>query len=140
MRLIIAVVLVCLGSCANAASNDRIWDDICWKESRYSPNPKPTKQSIAENAIGIAQIRPCVIEDCNNWGGHWDLIDRYDPIKSREIFDMYVNHWIKRYKDYPMEHDELVVRLWNGGPNGPHKSATNRYWEDILKHRKERSK
>jgi len=92
VRLAVAVyVLLCLGGLARGGQVDWMevtWQAICWVESRNDPNA----YNAAEDAAGIAQIRPCYLQDVNDYLGAavFGLADRYDPEDSRAMFETYM--------------------------------------------------
>jgi len=104
---------------------------ICGIESNHNIN------AIGDNgrAFGVAQIHEAVIIDVNSiYKTEYNHIDAFDPIKSKEIFIMYVRHWSNHYKNKTgKEIDiEVIVRIWNGGPNWFMKShLTDRYWNEF---------
>jgi len=109
-----------------APAHADIWDAIVEVES----GGDPTAWNRAEDAAGQVQIRPIVIEDLNRiYGPRWNLEDRWDVEKSREIFWQYVLYWQDRM-GYPLT-DETIARLWQGGPYGPRREATLAYWERV---------
>ena len=85
--------------------------------------------NIARNGdnIGILQIRPIMVYEVNSILGFnkYKLKDRFDPIKSIEMFKIYTNH---HTPDWNLE---LVSRRWNGGYNGELKSSTLNYYLKI---------
>ena len=78
-------------------------------------------------AIGILQIHPIMVRDCNRIVGErrWTMADRLDPDKSREMFRTYSNHYSRK------KTDEVVARRWNGGPHGEELESTVPYWEKV---------
>lgn len=81
-------------------------------------------------AVGPAQIWAVVVADCNRIsGGHFTLDDRYSLQKSQEMFLIYTSHYGKKFGT-PIT-DETRARIWNGGPNGPLKHSTEKYWTKI---------
>lgn len=78
-------------------------------------------------AVGILQIHPVMVEDCNRIVGEdrWTLEDRKCPEKSREMFRVYSDHYSKG------ESDEVVARRWNSGPRGDKKKVTVKYWKKV---------
>ena len=85
--------------------------------------------NIARNGdnIGILQIRPIMVYEVNRILGcnKYKLKDRFDPIKSIEMFKIYTNH---HTPDWNLE---LVARRWNGGYNGELKLSTLNYYLKI---------
>ena len=90
---------------AEVANLDSLWDAICQIESNHNP------RAINGDAVGIAQIRPICLEDCNRIIGHeqWVKSDRFDPEKSKEMFVFYTDYWSDGS-------DEQRARVWFGGP------------------------
>jgi hypothetical protein len=80
--------------------------------------------------IGILQIRPIMVYEINRILGYkkYELRDRFDSIKSIEMFKIYTNH---HTPDWNLE---LVARRWNGGYNGEYKKKTLSYYLKIKNH------
>jgi len=127
VRLAVAVyVLLCLGGLARGGQVDWMevtWQAICWVESRNDPNA----YNAAEDAAGIAQIRPCYLQDVNEYLGAavFGLADRYDPEASRAMFDTYMERYCRDGGP------EQWARCHNGGPRGPQKASTRDYWQRV---------
>jgi hypothetical protein len=102
-----------------------LWEAVCAVESGGNP------RAIGDGgkAAGIAQIWAITVKDINRFAGtRYTLSDRFDPVKSKEMFNLYVEHYGKgRSLQYK-------ARLWNGGPGGNNKTATIAYWKKIKKH------
>jgi hypothetical protein len=81
-------------------------------------------------AVGPAQIWTVVVTDCNRISGkHFEDKDRRSFTKSAEMFQIYTEHYGKKY-GVPVT-DEVRAKVWNGGPNGPKKQATEKYWQKV---------
>jgi hypothetical protein len=80
--------------------------------------------AINGDNIGILQIRPIMVYEINRILGYkkYELRDRFDSIKSIEMFKIYTNH---HTPDWNLE---LVARRWNGGYNGELKLSTLNYY------------
>ncbi len=80
-------------------------------------------------AVGILQIHPVMVEDCNRIVGEdrWTLEDRLCPDESRAMFRVYSNHYSKNASD------EVIAKRWNGGPRGDRRKATAPYWAKVRK-------
>lgn len=110
-----------------AVANDKespiLWHAICAVESGC----KADAIGDGGNAVGIAQIWPICVDDVNRICGtpRFTYADRLDPEKSRQMFWLYVKHY------YPKGTWEQWARCWNGGPKGPTKPATVKYWTKI---------
>ena len=102
---------------------------VCMVESSGGRNPKAFKENYC-NALGIAQVRPCVLEDLKQFtGASYELSDRLDTEKSWEMFRDYTGLWVKRYK--LADTFENRARIWYGGPRGASKSCTLGYWSKV---------
>lgn len=124
------------------AALDRLFGAVCQVESEGDPNA----YNKAEQAAGIAQIRPICLEDCNRIAEQlklkhgdppqqvrWTLGDRYDPVKSREMFGLYLGwyaqHWAQRegQAGVPVS---VVARMWRG-PYAINTPESLDYWAKI---------
>lgn len=76
--------------------------------------------------VGVLQIRPIIVEDCNRILGmeSFKLEDRLDSLKSVEMFNIIQDH-------YNREHDlHFALKIWN--PRSPisyHRKVMNKYTE-----------
>jgi len=111
---------------APAAGQDNLWRAICAVESGGDPRA----HNAREQAVGVAQIRPICVRDANRIvrSKRWSLADRYDPAKSRAIFEVYVGHYMKHYQ---LSGPEAAARIWNGGPQGWRRRGTLAYWRKV---------
>jgi hypothetical protein len=119
-----ALFILCLAVSALPARAG-LWEAVCRVES----NGNPRAVGDGGKAAGIAQIWAITVKDINRFAGtRYTLSDRFDPVKSKEMFNLYVEHYGKgRSLQYK-------ARLWNGGPGGNSKTATIAYWKKIQKH------
>ena len=101
-------------------------------------NGDPNAINKKEDAVGILQIRPIMVDEVNRiWNmkinsTSWTLEDRKDPKVSTDMCRIYLNYWIPRksisttetspfgYLSAPTsQRQEAIVetaaRLWNGG-------------------------
>jgi len=86
-----------------------------------SNNPLAWNES--EDAIGIYQIRNCVVEDVNwKFEKEFKHEDCYEVDASKEIFAYYMSMYDAT------DSYERVFRTWNGGPKGMEKPSTISYW------------
>jgi len=85
----------------------------------------------SEEAVGCLQIRPIMLRECNRIlklkksSKRYTLVDRWDRVKSIEIFHI-VNQHHNKIGTY-----EAIARSWNGGPKWAKKSNTKRYWRKV---------
>lgn len=80
------------------------YDALCWVESNNNPN------AIGKtDDVGIIQITPIYVEDVNRiiCEDKYSLQDRFCPIKSREMFDIYQAHY------NPEKDIDKAIRLHN---------------------------
>lgn len=116
---------------ARTVTPTRLWRAICIVESGNNPN---APDGDGGRAVGIAQIWPCVVKDCNDWLGRdvFTLEDRRNPRIARIMFDVHC----RRYAEGKSA--EWIARSWNGGPGWESKPAdvmkrTAAYWEKVRK-------
>jgi hypothetical protein len=104
-----------------------LWEAVCAVES--GGNPRAVGDRGADGvyrAAGIAQIWAITVKDINRFAGtNFTLKDRFDPVKSKQMFTLYTEHYAKGRSV------EFKARIWNGGPQGASKRATLAYWRKI---------
>ena len=78
-------------------------------------------------ALGCLQIRACVIADVNKYyGATYMHEDALDLAKAVRICRLYIEAYAP-----PGAGLETLARIWNGGPHGPSKEATRKYWKKV---------
>jgi len=110
-----------------------LFSAVIWVESRSTLDDDIVKTvNGSEQARGPAQIRPIMVKDVNRIMGdtEFTLDDCFRVDKSFDAFVIYTRHY------YPDGSLEDWARAWNGGPRGPDKEATVKYWE-LVKRRME---
>lgn len=124
MKPIIGIIIgLWLAAMAFGEDNSRLWKAICQVESNNNPRALGDHDGKKYCAVGIAQIHPGVVTDCNRIAGtHFTLSDRFNPEKSRRMFEIYTERY-SRGKSL-----EVKARRWNGGPHGERNPATRKYW------------
>ena len=101
-------------------------DAICMVES----SGRDSAYNASEDAVGILQIRQCMVNDVNRILGRrginslYSMEDRWCPNKSLEMFNIYVGH-------YGLTDPEEIARCWNGGPRGMSYTYTEPYWDKV---------
>jgi hypothetical protein len=126
LLMILSMSLAALMLHAKAPSFDwnPVMDAIIQVESGGNPN------AISGNSVGVMQITPILVEDCNQIlqrkksKKRYTLADRYSVKKSKEMFLLIQSHY------NPMNNVEKAIRLWNGGVNY-NVRATNRYFRKV---------
>ena len=90
----------------------------------------PTAHAKGEDAVGILQIRKCMVDDVNRIltrqgiSKRFTYMDRWDIIKSYEMFNIFCDY-------YGLTTAEEMARCWNGGPRGINNPATLGYWDKV---------
>lgn len=139
MRNIKRALLICMtallfSTTAHAKGNndnlEKVLDAIIQVESKG--NPKAYNK--AGNCVGILQITPVLVRQCNiilkrkKSKKRYTYDDRWNVEKSKEMFYIIQNEY------NPSHNIEKAARLWNGGINYKRNpSKTNRYWQKVKK-------
>ena len=127
---VLLAILASLVSSANAAPYcpDRLLPALAKVES----NGNPRAVGDSGKALGELQIWSVVVQDVNRaHGTRYTHADAFDPAKARDICRRYLAIYCtpKRLGRQPTMED--AARIWNGGPNGHRKSATEKYWHKV---------
>lgn len=92
-------------------------------------NCDPDAVSLNGRDVGILQISPIMVEDCNRIVGEerWSLEDRYDIAQSYEMAGTFWDHYCRGYSA------EDKARCWNQGHTGwlRNPRASDHYWHKI---------
>ena len=133
MALIFALTVSAGGSNKSTNTSGINWnpvmDAIIQVESEGNP------KAVSGNSVGVMQITPILVEDCNNIlqkqksKKRFTLADRYSVEKSKEMFLL-----IQKYYN-PTNSIEKAIRSWNGGVHYSVR-ATNRYFRKVMKQMK----
>ena len=82
-------------------------------------------------AIGPLQIHQAVVTDVNRiTGSHYRHQDMTNRAQARAVCEVYLRHYGRG------KTTEEQARIWNGGPTGDRKTATEGYWRKVQKHLK----
>ena len=109
------------------------WNDVIDAIAQVESKGNPKAFNPRGNYAGLLQIGPLLVKECNNImkqkksSVRYTLADRYDPVKSKEMFVLI------QEKYNPGHNIERAIRLWNGGP-GYNVRSTNRYYAQVKKH------
>lgn len=85
-------------------------------------------------ALGCLQIHHQVVQDVNRvYRLHLSHRDALDPVKARLICRLYLDHYGRRYCRLTGKVDtlDILARIWNGGPDGWRKPATEKYGQRV---------
>jgi hypothetical protein len=137
MRAVLLIIL--LVSSASAVELDRLVPALIEVESRGN------NKAIGDNgkAYGCLQIWKVCVDDVNrvyktNYT-HNEMLYRYN---SCEVATLYLTYWGKVYERRTgnKPSPEVYARIWNGGPTGYKKKATDGYWKKVQKQLNKRRK
>ena len=84
-----------------------------------------------ENAVGLLQIRPIMVAECNRilkkQGSpvRYTIDDRWTPERSIEMFWIFQRYW------NPEMDAETAARMWQGGSNYTKTVRNNAYWQKV---------
>lgn len=126
MKRIIIIAALSLSLTAQARDWGRVLKAIAYVESNGNP------RAVSGDQVGLLQIRPIMVKDCNRIlekrgsSKRYSLRDRYNPVKSREMFILYQSHY------NPNGNVERAIRLWNGG-SGYSVRGTQGYYQKVKK-------
>lgn len=126
MKSIIIIAALILSLSAQAMDWGRVLKAIATVESNGNP------RAVSGDQVGLLQIRPILVKDCNRIlekrgsSKRYSLRDRYNPVKSREMFVLYQSHY------NPKGNVERAIRLWNGG-SGYTIRGTQKYYAKVKK-------
>ena len=90
----------------------------------------PNAHAKGEDAVGVLQIRKCMVDDVNRIlerqgiDKQYTYEDRWNVKKSYEMFDIFCDY-------YGLTTAEEMARCWNGGPRGIDNPATLGYWNKV---------
>jgi len=87
--------------------------------------------AVNGKAVGIIQITPIYIEECNNLGGDFVLEDRKDPSKCMQMFELY---------NKGRTSVEEIVRIHRSGKKNMNNAVASEYWGRAYNLIKERIK
>lgn len=85
-----------------------------------------------DGSAGPLQIKAVLVKDVNRILAHrgdtlrFKLTDRFDREKAIQMFWIYQSFYGKETDSY-----ETMARRWNGGPKGPSKKSTKKYWKKV---------
>ena len=131
MKLITLILIVGMSFILNATPSNKLIDAICKVESNN------VMYIVGDNgkAIGCLQIWKTVVDDVNKYSKvKYTYADRYDKVKSYEMFKLYIGHYATQKRLGRKPTNEDMARIWNGGPNGYKKTATIKYWNRVKRY------
>jgi hypothetical protein len=126
------VTLLAFAPIAEAAplDLDRLIPALVQVESNGNP------RAVGDNgkALGQLQIWSVVVVDVNRAKGtRYTHKDAFDPAKAEAICRAYLSIYCTPRRRGRSPTMEDAARIWNGGPNGHRKSATEKYWHKVAR-------
>lgn len=125
-KVILVVLLTCSTFCMAQEQNlSRLITAIATVESKLN------EKAVSDNCVGYLQIKPCVVNECNNIlkqrksKKRYTLKDRYNKEKSIEMFTLI------QEKFNPYFNIEKACQVWNAGPYSKRKPL--RYIKEVMK-------
>ena len=86
-------------------------------------------------ARGPLQVHKAVVEDVNRFAGtSYSWKGMTNRVAARKVCALYLQRYAKGSSN------EEAARIWNGGPTGPSKTATKRYWMRVSREIKRQQK
>ena len=92
---------------------------------------------LGKPSVGCLQMRPIAVREVNRIleasgvDGKYTLDDRYDRVRSTEMFMIMAEQVDCCENLSEEEFFEIVARRWNGGYRGHKKNSTKKYWEKV---------
>jgi hypothetical protein len=129
--LLTLTFMICgLESVARSTPTENRWDNLIKAISAVESKGNP--RAVSGKHVGILQISPIVVDDCNRINKlkkskkRFTYGDRYSVKKSIEMF------WIIQHFYNKELNVEKAIRLWNGG-TGYTKAGTQKYYNKVRK-------
>lgn len=120
-----ALPLLLLVAFRQPVDYDKLFVAVCMVESHNNPNAISTYKG--KTYVGVAQIGPSALDELKRLYPYYKntkLTDFKDPVLSKRAF-------VDLLSAYNPSDMEDAARIWNGGPKGPSKSSTKKYWKKV---------
>ena len=130
---VIVIILSVLFFIGIAKCQARDWSRVTAAIAQVESKNNP--RAVNGDAVGLLQIRPILVRDINrilrlrNSTKRYTFADRYNPQKSREMFEIYQSYY------NPSGSVEKAIRLWNGG-SGYTNRGTEQYYRKVRREMK----
>ena len=124
MKMIVAIVLMIVGITMHGSD---LIDALMKVES--SGNIKAIGDK--GKAKGCLQIWSVVVDDVNKvYKTKFKHNDMFKPVIAKKVCKLYLAHYGKVYyrNTGVKPTNEVLARIWNGGPRGWEKDSTLKYW------------
>jgi soluble lytic murein transglycosylase-like protein len=130
---VLVIILSTLLFIGMAKCQARDWSMVTAAIAQVESKGNP--RAVNGDAVGLLQIRPILVRDINRIlklrksSKRYTLNDRYNPQKSREMFEIYQSYY------NPSGSVERAIRLWNGG-SGYTNKGTQGYYNKVRREMK----
>lgn len=121
MKRYVFLIIIFFSFTAQARDWGKVLNAIAYVES------KNNSRAVSGDQVGLLQIRPIMVKDCNRIlakrgsSRRYTLRDRYSASKSKEMFAIYQSYY------NPSGSTEKAIRLWNGGVGYTNRGTQNYY-------------
>ena len=121
MKRYVFLIIIFFSFTAQARDWGKVLKAIAYVES------KNNSKAVSGDQVGLLQIRPIMVKDCNRIlakrgsSRRYTLRDRYSACKSKEMFVIYQSYY------NPAGSIEKAIRLWNGGVRYTNRGTQNYY-------------
>lgn len=129
--LLTLTFMICgLESVAQSTPTENRWDNLI--KAISAVESKGNTRAVNGKHVGILQISPIVVDECNRINKlkknvkRYTYGDRYSKEKSIEMFWIIQNFYNKE------RNLEKAIRLWNGG-SGYTRAGTQKYYNKVIK-------
>ena len=129
--LLTLTFMICgLESVAQSTPTKNRWDNLI--KAISAVESKGNTRAVNGKHVGILQISPIVVDECNRINKlkknvkRYTYGDRYSEEKSIEMFWIIQNFYNKE------RNLEKAIRLWNGG-SGYTRAGTQKYYNKVIK-------
>lgn len=129
--LLTLTFMICgLESVAQSTPTKNRWDNLI--KAISAVESKGNTRAVNGKHVGILQISPIVVDECNRINKlkknvkRYTYGDRYSKEKSIEMFWIIQNFYNKE------RNLEKAIRLWNGG-SGYTRAGTQKYYNKVIK-------
>lgn len=130
---LIAITVLAL-FCAKAFSEVRISQDFVKAIAIVESGCNDEAVGTSCGCIGRYQVSQICVDEVNRkFGTSYVLSDMHDPEKAEDVLHKYLAHWGSHYENKTgnAATDEVLARIWNGGPKGYEMESTLPYWEKV---------
>lgn len=134
MKIKLIAITVLALFCAKAFSEVRISQDFVKAIAIVESGCNDEAVGTSCGCIGRYQVSQICVDEVNQkFRTSYVLSDMHDPEKAEDVLRKYLAHWGSHYENKTgnAATDEVLARIWNGGPTGYGKDCTAEYWNKV---------